>query len=267
MMTTINMAIPKVIHYCWFGGKRKPKLVVDCIKSWQNYLPDYKIIEWNEKNTDLSHPFLKIAYESQKWAFVSDYIRFNALFKYGGIYLDTDMLLLKSLDNFLENDCFFGAEEKNIISCGIIGAVKEHKFIKECIQQYDFINIEKKLNWHEIVITIIITKLFRTQYDFYAVFDQKIKYSSIAIYPIIVFYPLPYKHKEDIANYKKYIQSESHTVHLWAGSWIVYNEFKFLRNGEYSKGFKILLQNSTFKNLNFKNLRKIISALNQSLKK
>ncbi|EIA10424.1 polysaccharide biosynthesis protein CpsM [Flavobacterium frigoris PS1] len=267
LMNDTNMTIPKIIHYCWFGGKTKPKLVRDCIKSWKKYLPDYEIIEWHEKNTDLSHPFVKHAYESQKWAFVSDYIRLKVLYENGGIYLDTDMMLLKSLDDFLENECFFGAEEENIVSCGIIGAVKQNKFIKECIEHYDFIDLEKKTNWHKTVVTIIITKLFRTKYHFYGVFDKRINYDTITIYPINIFYPFPYEKKEDIVNYKQYIKPDSYALHLWVGSWIVYNEFKFLRNGEYWKGFKIIFQKTLCKNLNVKYIRKIISAIKQSLTK
>ena len=71
--------IPKVIHYCWFGNKKKSKLIRDCILSWKYYLPDYEIIEWNERNSDLSIPFVKEAYKLKKWAFVADYIRLKVV--------------------------------------------------------------------------------------------------------------------------------------------------------------------------------------------
>lgn len=262
-----NIKIPKIIHYCWFGGKRKPKLVRDCIKSWKKYLPEYQIIEWNEKNTDLSHPFVKSSYQLKKWAFVSDYIRFKVLYENGGIYLDTDMMLLKSLNDFLKDDCFFGAENQNIVSCGVIGAVSGNEFIKECIDYYDFIDLEKKIDWHEIVITAMVTKLFIKKFSFKEIFNKELNYNNITIYPINTFFPFPYNMKDDIINYKQYIKSDSYAVHLWVGSWIVYNEFKFLRNGEYSKGFKLIYQKASFKNLNIKYLRKIASALKESLTK
>src|SRR5690606_23315459 len=124
---------PKVIHYCWFGNKKKPPLVVDCISSWKLYLPEFDIIEWNEKNTDLNHPFLKKTFKLKKWAFVSDFVRLKVLYEFGGIYLDTDMLILKPLDVFLKDNCFFGAEDDKYINAAIIGASKEHPFIKECL--------------------------------------------------------------------------------------------------------------------------------------
>lgn len=259
--------IPKVIHYCWFGGKRKPKLVRDCIKSWKKYLPEYEIIEWNESNSDLSHPFVKEAYRLKKWAFVADYIRLKILYDKGGIYLDTDMMLLKSINDFINNECFLGAEQDDIISCGIIGASKQNHFIEKCLKSYECINYDNPIVWNDFVITLKITDIFRIEYNFNEDFDKLIKFNNITIFPITVFYPFPFTKKDDIINYKKYIQEESYAVHLWVGSWIVYNEFKFLRNGEYRKGFRIILQKLTFESLNFKYFRKIISAIKESVAK
>lgn len=261
----LKTTIPKVIHYCWFGGKKKPKLVRDCIKSWKKYLPQYKIIEWNEKNADLSHPFVQQAYSLGKWAFVADYVRLKVLLENGGIYLDTDMMLLKSLNEFLNNECFFGAEQYNIISCGVIGAQRQNNFIKKCLMSYEKIVADNPIDWNDHIITLKITELFRKQYNFYEEFDKLIELNGSTIYPINHFYPFPLESKDDILNYKKYIQKDSYAVHLWIGSWIVYNEFKFLRNGEYAKGFKIIWQKNIFKNLNLKYIRKIISALRESL--
>ena len=87
----------KKIHYCWFGGKKLPKSVEDCIKTWKKFLPDYEIKQWDESNFDVnSFPFVKEAYESKKWAFVSDYVRIYALYNEGGLYLDTDVKILKN---------------------------------------------------------------------------------------------------------------------------------------------------------------------------
>ena len=82
--------IPKVIHYCWFGGKEKPPLVKKCIESWHQYCPDYEIKEWNETNFDVDCiPYVAAAYADKKWAFVSDYARLYLVYEYGGVYLDT----------------------------------------------------------------------------------------------------------------------------------------------------------------------------------
>ena len=93
----------KKIHYCWFGGKKLPRTVKECIRTWKKILPDYEIIEWNEQNFDINIcPFVKQAYENKKWAFVSDYARLYALYENGGIYLDTDVELIKPLDKLIE---------------------------------------------------------------------------------------------------------------------------------------------------------------------
>ena len=103
--------IPKVIHYCWFGKKPLPKSAIKCIRSWEKYFPSYEIKEWNEENYDLfACPYVKEAYESKKWAFVSDYARFDILYKYGGLYFDTDVEVIKSFDSILARGAFMGQE-------------------------------------------------------------------------------------------------------------------------------------------------------------
>ena len=83
----MNALIPKVIHYCWFGRNKKSKSVLKCIQSWKKYCPDYEIIEWNEDNFDVNCiPFVKEAYDAEKWAFVTDYARLKIIFENGGIY-------------------------------------------------------------------------------------------------------------------------------------------------------------------------------------
>lgn len=255
--------IPKVIHYCWFGGKKKPKLIRDCITSWKVFLPDYQIVEWNEKNTDLSLPFVQKAYKSKKWAFVSDYVRFKVLYEHGGIYLDTDMLVLKPLDDLLHEACFFGAEENEIISCGIIGSKMNNKFIQECLMKYEQMDLSSEINWMKIIITRIVTDIFKVKYDFLEAIDKK-RYDGITIYPPAFFYPLPFINN-DAVNYKKYIEPESYAIHLWAGSWLEYNEFNYLRTGEYLKGGKIIFNNCLLGNINYKYIRKILSSLKESV--
>ncbi|MDD6061365.1 MAG: glycosyltransferase, partial [Oscillospiraceae bacterium] len=106
--------IPKTIHYCWFGRGEKPKLVQKCMASWQKNLPGYTFVEWNEDNFDVNQNlFVQQAYAHRNFAFVSDYARAQALYNEGGIYLDTDVEVLKSFDAFLENRFFAGFEEKN----------------------------------------------------------------------------------------------------------------------------------------------------------
>ena len=109
--------IPHIIHYCWFGRNPKSELVLNCIESWKKYLPGYEIREWNEDNYDVTQVnFVKEAYENQKWAFVSDYVRFDVLYQFGGIYFDTDVELLKPIpEEILAKRAFTGFESTKLI--------------------------------------------------------------------------------------------------------------------------------------------------------
>ena len=139
--------IPQKIHYCWFGGNEKPKLFDKCCKSWKKYCPDYEIIEWNESNFDLSSCplYVKQAYEAKKWAFVTDYVRLKVVYDNGGIYLDTDVELKKSLDFLLDNKAFFGFEQGKYINTGIgFGAEKGTDILLETMKDYDDIPFIKE---------------------------------------------------------------------------------------------------------------------------
>ena len=99
--------IPRIIHYCWFGRKPKPEKVIEYINTWKEHCPDYEIIEWNEDNFDVNQmPFTREAYKTRKFAFVSDVCRLFALMKFGGIYMDTDVRVLKSFDDYINFKSF-----------------------------------------------------------------------------------------------------------------------------------------------------------------
>lgn len=131
--------IPKVIHYCWFGGKEKPKSVQKCIASWKKNMPDYKVIEWNEDNFDMDiHPYTRFCFDNKKWAFLSDYARLWVVNNNGGLYFDTDVEALKSFDELLENDAFFGFENKDYIASGLgFGAVAHNITVEAMLKEYD----------------------------------------------------------------------------------------------------------------------------------
>lgn len=131
--------IPKVIHYCWFGRNEKNKAICKCIDSWKKYCPDYTIIEWNEDNFDVeSVPFVRDAYKAKKWAFVADYARLKIVYENGGIYLDTDVELLKSLDPFLNLNAYMGFESDGLVNTGLgFGARKGHEVLLELMKDYE----------------------------------------------------------------------------------------------------------------------------------
>ena len=130
--------IDKVIHYCWFGGNQKSDLINRCIESWKKYCPDYQIIEWNESNFDVNmFDYTRQAYKEKKYAFVSDVARLYVVYNYGGIYLDTDIELKDSLDNFLGYDGWFNWESNLFIATGLgFGAQKGNKLVKDMLEDY-----------------------------------------------------------------------------------------------------------------------------------
>lgn len=137
--------IPKVIHYCWFGNNPKPAIFEKCSRSWKRYCPDYEIIEWNEENFDINcNEYVREAYDAGKWAFVTDYARLWIVSNYGGIYLDTDVELVKSLDCLLEEACFLGYEDEECVATGLgFGAEKGNSIINLMLQDYDTIHFKR----------------------------------------------------------------------------------------------------------------------------
>ena len=130
--------IPKKIHYCWFGGNPLPEEARKCIASWKKFLPDYEIKEWNEKNFDInSNLYVKQAYEARKFAFVTDYVRLYALMKEGGVYMDTDVEVLKSYDPFLHHAAFSGFENNNYVPTGMMASEKGGKWVSELLDYYN----------------------------------------------------------------------------------------------------------------------------------
>ena len=133
--------IPKIIHYCWFGGNPKPKLAEKCIASWKKYCPDWQIIEWNESNFDVNrNAYTKMCIEQKKYAFLSDYVRLLVVAEQGGVYFDTDVELLRPIDELLEHEAFFGFETPEFVNSGQgFGSVAHGTAIEATLREYDFL--------------------------------------------------------------------------------------------------------------------------------
>jgi hypothetical protein len=234
--------IPKTIHYCWFGHQPKSQIFKDCFQSWNTHLPDYEIIEWNENNITLDTAFAKQAYADKKWAFVADYIRLKVLYEKGGIYLDTDMLLLKSLNHLLDNHLFLGVEKREVINAAILGATNAHTFLKLCLTYYENLDFyPQRLQG----IPFILSEILRLHYNFSTCEVPLLLKDDIKIYPLSYFYPLPLaKAGQD---YKKYIVAESVAVHLWEGSWLT--EWNHFRMGHLSKAVEKIRETLAKKNI------------------
>ena len=138
--------IPKIIHYCWVGGNPKPQSVLYCIESWKRCCPDYEIREWNETNYDFTkNEYMRQAYEAKKWGFVPDYARLDIVYEHGGIYLDTDVEMVRSFDDLLEHESFFGFEdtgdEEYFVNCGHgFGAVPHNDVVKSARDLYEHLS-------------------------------------------------------------------------------------------------------------------------------
>lgn len=213
--------IPKIIHYCWFGPKKMSKTDIKCIKSWKKNLPDYKLMLWNEDNSPIDVPFVKAALEAKKYAFAADYVRIWALNQYGGVYMDTDMLVLKNLDSFLTTE-FIGKENEKTISAGIIGVYANSIFITSAMQVYDSLFFDIN-NLQTISIPQNLTKIINSLNKEY----------RPSIYNKDVFYPLPFEATvEGNFNYKNYLTENSVAVHLWNASWLdELNEYRRQNKG------------------------------------
>ncbi|MGN1326902.1 MAG: glycosyltransferase, partial [Clostridia bacterium] len=205
----------KKIHYCWFGGKKLPKEVEQCIATWKKFLPDYEIKEWNESNFDINTcTFVKEAYKNKKWAFVSDYVRIYALYQEGGIYFDTDMKIIKDVSNIVDKEMFLGYEDSGYVGTAVIGVKeKNNKYIKEILEYYnkiDHFDADIIYNYaNPVIITRILKKYdSRTDKNGIRIFDD-----NVYIYPREYFYPLSY-------NYAERVYTENTCmVHLFSATW------------------------------------------------
>ena len=207
--------IPKVIHYFWFGKASLPSITVKCINSWRKYLPDYEIKLWDETNFDVDMiPYTKEAYESKKWAFVSDYARFYILYYYGGIYLDTDVEIIKNIDIFLSNRMFAGFESKTSIAPGLIlGSESGNILFKEILQTYEkesFYLPNGKLNMKTVVkrmTDILVYKGLKLD-------GGKQTVQEMTIYPVEYFCPI------DRDTCRLRITPNTYSIHHYTGSWL-----------------------------------------------
>lgn len=217
----MNESIPKVIHYCWFGGNPLPKLAEKCIASWRSYFPDYEIKEWNESNFDVNMiRYTSEAYKNGKYAFVSDFARFWILYQYGGLYFDTDVEVIRSMDDIVESGPFMGCEKDANetgrypdVNPGVgLGMSRGHPIIKELLEAY------KKLSFTEENITgnyktvvdytsELLAKHGLTDADGIQVVE------SIRIYPKEYFNPL--EHINQL-----HITDNTRSIHYFAGTWV-----------------------------------------------
>lgn len=207
--------IPKTIHYVWVGNSKKPENIKKCIRTWKKEYKDYKIIEWNERNFDInSNSYVKEAYAQKKWAFVSDYIRIWAIYNYGGIYFDTDIIAVKPIDDLLQNKAFVGYENSYAPFTAVFGAEPKHPFIGRILEEYN--KCSKKFDKNN-TNTILISNILLHEYGCQLGNKEQLL-------------------KDDLRVYKKEILCEpsfkSKTIHAYAASWQKKGDRSFLGNLE-----------------------------------
>ncbi len=212
------MAIPKIIHFCWLSGDEYPELIRKCTNSWKEKMPDYQIMIWDTKLFDVNiNKYTQEAFSCRKYAFVSDYIRLYALYNYGGIYLDSDIEVLKSFNDLLDQKAFTGFENDHTVAAWIFGSEKANPLFKELLEYYDdkaFIkeNGDMDLTPNTIPVTETLLK-HGLKLDGS---DQVLDY--IHIFPSDFF--CPYTRATETLN----ITDNTYSIHYFNGAWISDNK-------------------------------------------
>lgn len=211
--------IPKIIHYCWFGRKPLPPLALKCIASWKKFLPDYEIKEWNENNFDVTQiPYIKQAYKCKKYAFVSDYARFKIMYEYGGVYFDTDVEVVKPLDDIIEKGAFFGLENDCVNSsfnCNVGLGFACKPGLDLCL---DMIELYRNLTFCVDAKSNVKTVV---QYFSELLLEKGLKpHKGIIEFQNITVYPSDYFCPKSFENGKVQMTENTRTIHHYAASWL-----------------------------------------------
>ena len=207
--------IPKKIHYCWFGGNPLPEKDKKCIESWKKFCPDYQIIRWDESNYDVNkNLYMQQAYNAKKWGFVPDFARLDIIYSEGGIYLDTDVEIIKSLNDLLDNEAFMGFESGEAVNPGLgFGAVCHHHAILELMNIYS----ERKFIGEDGSYDMTPNPILNTEKmkEFGCVINDRFQIvNGITVYPSDFFCP------KDYVTGKLSLTENSHMIHHYNASWM-----------------------------------------------
>jgi len=215
------MSIPKILHYCWFGGKPKPPLAQKCLKSWKKFCPDYEIREWNESNLDITTApkYVRQAYEAGRWAFVTDYVRLKALTEMGGIYMDTDVEVVKPFTPYLHHRAFAGFESPDRIQTGLLACEKDFPLFREFLSYYDTAQYYLEDGRENITTNVEVLTALCEKYGFRGNDTYQVV-QGFAIYPREYFCPV------DFDTEKLHRTRKTVVIHWFAASWHTQEELE-----------------------------------------
>ena len=206
--------IPKKIHYCWFGGNPLPELAQKCIASWKKYCPDYEIVEWSETNFDINYcDYVREAYDAKKWAFVSDVARLYALVNYGGIYMDTDVEALRSLDDLLKYEAVSGFEAQDRIPTGLMACLKGQPLFAELLHDYYDAHFIKEDGTYDT--TTNVTRITNTCLKYGLKLDNTLQ--TVNGFTLL---PCDYLCPKDAETRALTITENTYVIHHFDGSWL-----------------------------------------------
>ncbi len=206
--------IPKILHYCWFGGAPLPKSAQACLDSWRTHCPDYTVMRWDESNTDLSQErYLREATAARRWAFVSDVVRLQALVKYGGIYLDTDVELIRPLDAFLSLSAFAGFEAPNRIQTALLACEAGHPLFVALLHTYDDAAFQLPNGKYDETPNVVRLTALCQQHGL-VLNNTKQTLGGLTLFPTAYFCP------KDFATGRLTLTENTHAIHHFDGSWL-----------------------------------------------
>ena len=180
--------IPRIIHYCWFGRGEYPETIQKCIDSWKQMDDTYEFMLWNEDSYDISrYSFIREAYEAKQYAFVSDMVRFDVLMRYGGVYLDTDIEIVRSFDDVLEKGVVLSGDESGNLDGSFIAGEKGHPFFAEMLSIYESMHFKKENGeWNKTVVNVWMQELLKKS-GFVDAKKQTVLNGDIFIFPLEYF--------------------------------------------------------------------------------
>jgi mannosyltransferase OCH1-like enzyme len=227
--------IPRIIHYCWFGLNPMPKTDLVCMGSWKKHFPDWEIKLWNEDTFSEKNEFLDKMQNLGKWGLYTEYVRFWALSKFGGLYFDTDVEVLKPFNELLRNSYFLGFEKPGQVNVAVIGSVVNHPFNRLMLDYYEAFKFSDEIKWSVLITGPLINELINIEGK-----NELIEFMPNSfLYPVECFYPLPFENA-DVLDKNKFVTKNSYAIHYWNATWV--DPWSLLWAGRFKSGWSVIMK-------------------------